>query len=213
MLSIKCLLLFLFFGISSALIAQTKAITEEGEEVVLYNDGTWKALNKENLKESVIKNNPKKYKRSKDANFNLKSQNTDMVFALNTQEWKFSKATNNEDAEYEFSYKDGDLYGMAITEKIAIPMETLKEIAVENARDIAPDLTLVTQEYRTVNGLKVLHTEMHGTMKGIKFAYFGYYYSGEQGSVQFVVFTSQDLMKEYKGAAEKFLNGLMTSKK
>lgn len=115
----------------------------------------------------------------------------------------------NPEAEFELVKKDGDLYGMIVTERLEIPLETLKIIAVENARAMAPDLRVVKEEYRMVNGLKVLVLQMNGTMQGIKFAYFGYYYSNENGTVQFVTYTSQSLMKTSQKECETLLNGLV----
>ena len=85
-------------------------------------------------------------------------------------------------------------------------------IALENARDAAPDAKIVKQEYRTVNGNKVLCLQLNGTMRGIKFAYLGYYISNESGTVQLVGFTAQSLFKEYQAEIEEFLNGLSAVK-
>lgn len=98
---------------------------------------------------------------------------------------------------------------MILSEKIEIPLETLKSIAVENAKSVAPDLSIVKEEYRTVNGLKLLLMQMNGTMQGVKFSYYGYYYSNNQGTVQFITYTSQNLMDSYIPEIEKLLNGIV----
>jgi hypothetical protein len=128
---------------------------------------------------------------------------------LNPKTWSFSKGENNEDAEYEFESKGKDLYGMMITESIEIPLETLKTVALENAKSAAPDVKVVKEEYRMVNGNKVLCMQMDGTTQGIKFSYFGYYYSNSSGTLQFVIYTSQNLVKKYLGDMEELLNGLV----
>jgi hypothetical protein len=53
---------------------------------------------------------------------------------------------------------------------------------------------------------------MDGTMKGIKFTYFGYYYSNAEGTVQFITYTSQNLLDKYKESIEELLNGLVEIK-
>lgn len=121
----------------------------------------------------------------------------------------FKKATENIDAEYEFQLKEEDLYGMVIAEKVEIPLETLKSIALENGRSVAPDLTIVKEEYRIVNGIKVLCLQMSGTMQGIKVVYYGYYYSNANGTIQFITYTAQNLLDRYSPESEKFLNGLV----
>ena len=157
--------------------AQQKAITETGNEVILYEDGTWQYLHEEDLNAIEIPTNPKKFKKDGESSFLLKSTQLNIGFWLNPKKWSFNKATTNPAAEYELQLKEGDLYGMIITEKIEIPLESLRSIALENWRSIAPDLKIVEEEYRTVNGLKVLLLRMNGSMQGIKFSYYGYYFS------------------------------------
>ena len=105
--------------------------------------------------------------------------------------------------------KGEDLYAMIITEKFEIPISTLKDVALENGRDVSPDLKIVKEEYRNVNGLDLLLMQMDGTIQGIKFSYYGYYYSNESGTVQFLTYTSQNLLAEYKSDIEDLLNGLV----
>ena len=82
----------------------------------------------------------------------MKSKRTDIGFWLNPKKWSFSKSIDNPDAEYEVELKGEDLYGMIITEKIEIPLKTLKNIAVDNARLAAPDVYKV-ECMEMLNGL------------------------------------------------------------
>lgn len=189
--------------------AQKKAVTETGEEVILFDDGTWQYESEEELDESEISTNSKKFKKDKESTFLLKSSKLNVGIYLNPKKWSFKKATQNADAEYEVQLKGGDLYGMVITEKVEIPLETLKSIAIQNGKAVAPDLKVVKEEYRDVNGLKVLLLQMNGTMQGIKFSYYGYYYSNANGTIQFITYTSQNLIDSYKNKTEKLLNGLV----
>ena len=189
--------------------AQQKAVTELGEEVFLYKNGTWKYVNQEDNENKITPTNPEVFVKDPDATFLLKSKTTDIGFWIDPTEWTFQKAVENPDAEYELTLKGEDLYGMIITEKLEIPMENLKDIAVENGRAAAPDLEVVQEEYRMVNGNKVLFLQLNGTLQGIKFTYYGYYYSSNAGTVQFIMYTSQDLLKSYIEDCEKALNGFV----
>lgn len=207
--------IFLITIIHSTLFSQINAVTENGEQVILNNDGTWKYTNipKETQETNVvIPTNPAIFSKKATNSFLLKSTRTKIGVWLDSKKWKFNKATNNESAEYELQYKDGDLYAMLITEKIEIPLESLKTIALENAISVAPDAKVVKEEYRMVNGNKVLMLQMNGTTQGIKFSYYGYYYSNENGTVQFVTYTSQNLINQYKSICEDILNGLVIIK-
>ncbi|MBD0401989.1 hypothetical protein [Flammeovirga sp. EKP202] len=205
----KVIMLLVSFFCVTLLHAQQKAVTETGEEVFLYDDGTWKYQDENVLKETEIATNPKKYKKDKKSTFLIKSQSVNVGYWINPKVWSFSKGKENPEAEYEFKLKNGDLYGMIISEQVEIPLATMKGIAFDNAKSIAPDLRIVKEEYRDVNGLKVLHLQMNGTMQGIKFSYFGYYYSNENGTVQFITYTSQNLLQKYKPVSETLLNGLV----
>ncbi len=207
MKKIAVVLISLFFV--NVMQAQKKAVTETGEEVNLYDDGSWKYVNEDQLLEKEISTNTINFKKDKESIFLLKSKKLNVGVWLNPKLWSFEKSTNNSDAEYSLHLKGADLYGMIISEKIEIPLETLKSLAVKNAMDAAPDMKIVKEEYRIVNGIKVLLLQMNGTMQGVKFTYYGYYFSNTNGSVQFVTYTSKKLFESYKPKMESLLNGIV----
>ncbi|MGB3343240.1 MAG: hypothetical protein WBA61_04965 [Aequorivita sp.] len=189
--------------------AQKKAVTEIGEEVILFNDGTWEYQNQEDFMATEIPTNPHKFQKDEESSFLLKSNRLNIGFWLDPKTWSFKKSGDDLDSEYDFEMKGEDLYGLVITEKFEVPLQTLKILAVENGREVAPDLKVVKEEYRDVNGLKVLLLQMNGTMKGIKISYYGYYFSSINGTVQFITFSSQNLMESLELESEKLLNGLV----
>ena len=189
--------------------AQIKGVTETGEEVILYENGTWKYSNQNDLHEKEVQTNSKIFRKNNESTFLLKSNKLNVGIYINPKKWSFKRATDNPEAEYELQFKEGDLYGMVITEKVEIPLETLGIIALENGKKVAPDLKIVKKEYRIVNGIKVLLLQMNGTMKGIKISYYGYYFSNSNGTIQFIAFTSQKLIENFKSETEKLLNGIV----
>jgi hypothetical protein len=205
----KIIFAFAFLGVCSTINAQQKAVTEVGEEVLLYENGTWKYANQEDEVSNEVYVNRDPFYRSDDATFLLKSTKVDIGVWLDPTEWSFQKAADNPEAEYELQLKGEDLYGMIIAEKLEIPIENLKEIALENGREAAPDLQVIQEEYRTVNGQQVLFLQLNGTLQGIKFTYYGYYYSSPSGTVQFITYTSQGLLNSYIEDCEKILNGFV----
>ena len=205
----KICLFLLSLTLTASIYGQEKAVTETGDEVVLYADGTWTYLTSSTSEVKEIPVNKKNFKKPKNASFLLKSSRVNLGFWLDPKKWSFKKASNNEDAEYELQLKNGDLYGMIITEKVEVPLHTLKDIAIQNGKAVAPDLKIVKEEYRNVNGTEVLLIQMNGTTQGIKFSYFGYYYSNSNGTIQFVTYTSQNLLEEYVDDCEELLNGFV----
>ena len=99
--------------------------------------------------------------------------------------------------------------GKSLPKKFEIPIETLKVIALENAKAAAPNMSIVKEEFRNVNGLKVLLLHMNGIIQGIKFSYYGYYYSNSNGTVQLITYTSQNLLEGFKSKIEDLLNGIV----
>lgn len=198
-----CFLLF----IQSA-YSQIKAVTESGDEVVLNDDGTWEYTNGSASQEvAKVDTNSMKFTKNTQANFLVKSKKVNCGIYINPKSWGFEKSDSEDAQEFSFNCKEKDIYAMLITEKIEIPLETLEEIAVQNAKKAAPDIKVIKHEYRTVNDKMVLFIQMQGSYKGIKFTYLGYYYSWPSGTIQFVAYTSSSLVDEYKKDILDFLNG------
>ena len=189
--------------------AQIKAITENGEEVVLFQNGQWEYVESGEVVDEVILMNPVKFIRPTTSTFLLKSTKLNVGTYLDSKKWTIEKGKGDDAFEYQLTLNQGDLYAMMITEQVEIPLESLKAIALENARDVAPDVYVVKEEYRMVNGLRVLMMQMNGTLSGIKFSYYGYYFSSEKGTIQFIGYTSQNLLSKYQKTIEDLLNGLV----
>ncbi len=198
---------FIFLTIAGG--AQIMAITDTGDKVILYNDGRWAYAERDSVSAEQMVTNPKNFKKSKDASFLLKSKRTDTGFWLNPKTWTFSSPEEGAAAEYELDHKNGSLYGMIITEHLDLSLTALGNIALQNAREAAPDIKVTEKEYRTVNGIKVLMMRMVGTIQDIRFSYFGYYYAAKGISVQYLVYSSESFMQENLSTVEDLLNGLV----
>ncbi len=190
--------------------AQINAITDTGDEVVLYDDGTWTYKDGAAPERTPIPVNEEKFEKDNNASFLIKSSKIDVGLYMDPKSWTFRKGTEDDAYEFQFQKKKDDLYAMMITEKLEIPIESLQNIAIDNARAAAPDLKVTKEEYRTVNGLQVLMMQMTGTIQGMRFTYCGYYYSNEGGAVQLLTYTGEKLFDDYYPEIEKFLNGFVT---
>ncbi|MDH5178365.1 MAG: hypothetical protein OEZ39_06910 [Gammaproteobacteria bacterium] len=204
----KKALAFILITTSLVAYADQKAITDDGREVMLYDSGSWKYLDEKYNQLPDITYNSKKFHKSNNAKFLLKSKKNDIAVWLDAKKWNFSPSKSNSEAEYQFQLKGKDLHGLLISEAIEIKVETLVKIALENAKRAAPDARIVSQEYRTVNGLRVIQLKILGTIQGIRFTYLGYYYSNSKGTNQLLTFTSENLFPQFEKEAEEFLNGM-----
>jgi hypothetical protein len=118
----KVILLLVFIAQTLLISGQINAITETGDEVVLYKDGTWVYVNDKLNTNNEIPVNPKEFTKGKESGFLVKSTVLDVGIWIDPKNWKFAKATSNEDAEFEFNKKSGDIYGIMITERLEIPL-------------------------------------------------------------------------------------------
>jgi hypothetical protein len=195
--------------IPTFLYPQINAVTETGDPVFLYSDGTWKYVNDSINHSSEIIVNSEKFLKDKELTFMVKSNKINIGVWVNPKKWSFTKGSSDESAEFKFENKNDDLYGMLISEKTQIPVETLKTIALENAKNAAPDVRIIKEEYRTVNGITALMMQMSATIQGIRFIYFGYYYSNANGSIQLISWTGENIFQSSSAELEEFLNGLV----
>lgn len=211
----KNLIIFLFFVVALPSYAQTNAVTEDGDKVVLYDDGTWEYADEvsDGVNDTIVADeillNPLSFSKSDESTFLLRSERINIGCWVDTTKWSINKAPDNEAAEFEINHRGEDLYGMMITEKLDLPLESLANIALDNARDAAPDVKVLDKQYRYVNGIKVLMMRMTGTIQEIKFSYYGYYYSTPNGATQFLVYSSVDNVEKNMAEIEALLNGLV----
>lgn len=198
-------LALLFVNLAQA--ADLRAVTERGDEVILSDDGRWQYVKAPKEVDSSIGVNPGRFKRPADASFAVRSTKNSASVYINPKKWTFAKAKPGTEREFTFRLSSGDLYGMLITERMVVPLETLVQAALSNMRASAPDAEIVKQEYRQVNDKKVLLLQMHASMQGMKIMYRGYYFTDESGTTQLVTYTSQALAAVHAADAEDFLNG------
>ncbi|WP_019614887.1 hypothetical protein [Psychromonas ossibalaenae] len=205
----KIYLAALLFLVSFTTQASQRAVTEEGNIVILNDNGTWVYETPDAVYGSEIPTNKQKFVKPEESTFKVKSTRNDSGVWLDAKSWGFNKTSSNSDAEYQFQLKGEDLYGMLIPERIEIRLEALAKIALDNAKLAASNIKRTKIEYRDVNGLKVIYMEMQGTMQGIDVTYAGYYYSNKTGSTQLVTWTGTTLFEKYESEVHNFLNGFV----
>lgn len=138
----------------------------------------------------------------------LKGAKVKYSVKYDTSKWVIENGEPGDSSEYLFSHVDGDVYGMVIPERIQVGADAIKKLALDNAKDAAPDAKVTFEEKRKINGKDVLVLNIDGTVEGIKFRYYGYYYTGKAGTVQVLMYTSPDLFEQYKKDMEGILNSL-----
>jgi hypothetical protein len=180
---------------------EIKAKTEDGKDVILSHDGTWhyvKVEEPQSLSPDIKPQPSKKLIMGKRGTYGIK---------IDENKWKIPDVKFNPQAEFCFVHASGNGYVMIIDEDIQMPLETLKNVVIENAKKAAPDLQIIAEEKRTINNNEVLYLKMKGTVQSKPIIYLGYYYSGTAGTIQLTTYAAQDLFDTLESDFIGFLNG------
>ena len=123
-------------------------------------------------------------------------------------EWTESTPATS-DITKQYFHSSGELYVAVIAERVAIPVEAMLRIALDNARDVAPDVSATRRGSRLVNGTEVLFQEYQGTVDGISIAYLGHFYSDSNGTVQILGWTTSNLIEAHRDTVAQFVAGFV----
>ena len=202
---------------SLTFIAQQRALTEDGKEVVLFDNGTWKFVNESDAKalETIITNN-NLFEKSRNASFLMKSKKLDVGVYFDPKKWKLATQNISPHVEYFFAERNSNdgYFGFMITEKVQIAtLKNLKDLIIENVNRNVDYFRLKESEYRTVNGMKVLYIRYAANTKGMDFEYSGNYYINSDGYAGVVGFASQKVFEQSFGAVQELINGISVTPK
>lgn len=190
---------FILFSFASVFSQEPiKAKTDAGREVILRPDGTWTYVPEA---PPVVIPKPvfgKKLFKPDRGNFGVWYDET---------KWR-RNTRPDEPGRTSFDLIRGDGYAVIVVEELGIPITSLRSIALDNAKEAAPDAKIVFEQSRKINGMDVLVMKIEGTISEIPFRFYGYYYGGKQGTIQLLTYTGQSLFPKYEQDFQEFLNGL-----
>ncbi len=192
--------MILFQGFAYSQDMRAKA--ENGREVLLKSNGTWEYA------DAAKPASPAgAFVKSEKATTSFTAKSGKVAVWFDPAKWSAKKSEDPNKAN--FANSEGDLYAVLIAERIGMSIEGLKEMALKNARNAAPDAEKIYEQNREVNGRNILCMQIKGTVEGIQFVYYSYYYAGKAGTVQLITYTSDNLFAESEAAMTEFLNGLV----
>lgn len=85
-----------------------------------------------------------------------------------------------------------------IAERLEVDARHLAEVALTNAKSASPDVKILTESWRTINGLRTLLVRLAGTTSGARFSFYNQMYSGPAGTVQLAGWTSASHFDDYR---------------
>ena len=196
--------------------AQIKAVTDEGKEVVLFDNGTWKFANESDAK--VLENittNETPFTKDKASTFLYRSKKVNAGVYVNPKIWKITDAFKTPVLEYAFvNSLNPNTFGLLVSENIEVgSLKNLKELVVISTQNRADYFKLKESEYRTVNGLKVLYLRYIANTKGLDFEYQTYAFLTDNGYCSLTSYAFAKYFDQNKAELDRFLNGLVEVKK
>lgn len=215
--------LSLFIGTHS--FGQLKAVTEKGDTIFVYDDGTWSFEEEERvsgldeefsfLNEVLqIDSVDTKFSFGEDANKEIESQFKFFKIKYDSELWKrVPPASFNPEAEFAFKAKGKDIFCVIISEEIEIGQENIVKIARKMMRDnTGSAVTPLKTEARNVNGVDLIRAVNAIDLNGMNLVFDSYYFSDPSGTVQFSVWTAKNLYGKYESDIVDLLNGLVILK-
>ncbi len=181
-----------------------RAVSEDGRKVLLKEDGTYTFVDSQ---KSSLPGNAASYRKPDNATIVFKPKGDRFLIWYDPTIWHEKKSSESDKPT--FVHKDGDIGAMVIAERVSMSLKALKEMVIKSAREAAPDARITHEETRRVNGRNILCLRMQGTIDGIEFVYYGYYYAGKAGVIQHITFAPSNLFAEYEPDMLNFLNGLI----
>lgn len=198
----------------SPVAAQERAVTLDGDTVILKPDGSWLLL--ENYKPAANFANPKNpgtaVTKPEKATDYVSEAPKRYVLWYNEEIWqKIRSKQVNRQADVALKMIDRPAYATVIYERLQVPMDELPDAHFTNVKRMAVNAQQLSKGYRVVNGDTMATSKVKASPNETKsnFVYRSYYYSNEQGSLQLHVFTSRRFYPELKAKLEGLLNGLV----
>ncbi len=213
----KCIVLLTLFQLFfHGINAQTEAITVNGDTVLLFDDGRWDYKNNQAAGATEIEEapappplNPEKFTKPKTSKAVARGKNGAYELWYNAKKWDRSIKKTGEGSDIELNQKETEGFVMTIFERADFPLNSLRDLALNNARKASTAFEVLGEEMREVNGRQVLCLKFNATIQGVKFTYLGYYCTFPGGTLQLLTMTYQNLFEELKPDFEDLLNGLI----
>ena len=124
--------------------------------------------------------------------------------------WKQAAPIN--DGEFALLHSSGDSHALVIAERIPVPLGSIQDIALANAQAADPNAKITFRNRRRVNGTDLYFLKIEANVDSVPMVYWGYFYAGENGTVQVVTYTAKTLLSEHEREFMDFLNGFVVSK-
>lgn len=120
------------------------------------------------------------------------------AFEMTYDPLKWRQQKVDEPGVVQFVHRSGEAYIKVIADRNQVSPDGLRSVVLENARNASPEITLVYETPRTINGLPVRVMRYSGENKGFKFTFYNQIFADASGNVQLAAWTGTNLFDEYR---------------
>ena len=213
------LLIPLLLLVAGSSFAQLRAVTERGDTIYVYDNGTWsfyadgaasnlgEGLFSEQL--DIARNDVVRTGRLKDGE-RLTSRFGFYELAYDPEVWRrVPPGTLNAEAEHALVGDNNGMFMIAIAEEGEIGTENLVKVARQHMRAVAEQpIELLELDYRTVNGVPVAYASHRVRISGMDIVWMAIYHSGPAGSLQVATWTTENLYAKKKDRMQTLLDNV-----
>ena len=105
-------------------------------------------------------------------------------------------------------FNESDSFSVALIDEASqIPIDSMPDIAMMNAREVSADVIEIMRGERNINGNRFTFLEYSANIEEFDVTYLGLYYSDASGTLQIVGWSTSNIFGETRGKIERFASG------
>ena len=151
------------------------------------------------------------FSRGSNSTFLIKSKINGFGVYLNPKTYIFNRESDGKDAEFGFTSRKKNSWGLMINESIGVPLKSMRTVQIENLKEKATNIEVLKEEYIVVNGVEALHLRIKADVKelgDLSCIYCTYSTSTKDSTTQLTSFTTEINFKTCSEDMYELLNGL-----
>jgi len=206
-------LLVIIFVLAFPLILHAQIVIkkESGKHVKLNASGDWEEINEDIPEQKELNSFTYPEKASRLA----REESDHFGVQYDPQKWDILKGSHFPGSkfrnyEYEFSHKRSFAVGLLMADTTNYPIDEVITMSLKQIKESATEFNVAYGEVFNVNDKKVYMVMLQTMEHGIPLTYYNYYYSGKEGSIQFLGYCNQKVFWKYEDDIKDLLNGLLT---
>jgi len=142
----------------------------------------------------------------------VKSNKASFEISYDPQKWELA-SSSEAPIEFSFKHSDGEAFINIISERTAIPTEILKKAFMKNIEGKASDVKIVEEKEVKIGDTPGISLILDLKADGVPLTFYNYLWSGNSGTVQVMCFCAQNIFNDHKDDFQKFMNGIVITKK